>query len=760
MADNEAFLQRLQATFRAEAQERLQSLSSALIALESAEQHEQRQTLVEAIFRDVHSLKGAARAVDKIDVERLCQTLENVLSALKREDLAFSSALGDLLLEAVDLLQRLLESPLTEALAAELESRCTQLDVAALERNGTTAATPTIKPTPVAAKAAPTDAAANAVPAPTPPPVIESPASSGNSVRIATAKLDSLLLQIESLLSIKLIAQQRSSEAEELDGDLALLQKSQASVADELRLLQRWSQRAETNDDRDAMLALRKLLDVFAQQDLQLQTLHARQNSFAKACARDEFMSTTMIDSLLDDAKQASLQPIASVFDMLPKLVRDLARNAGKDVDLQLRGGEIEIDRRILEQLRDPLLHLVRNAIDHGIEKLEQRAQSNKTARAILRIEAQQIDGKIQLTIADDGAGIDRERVRAAAQRLGKNIESEEDEQVLALIFESGLSTSPIVTDISGRGLGLAIVREKILALGGSITLSSNIGRGTQFRLLLPLTLATYRGVHVLSGGRQFVFPLTYVERVTQIQRSDIALVHNRETLSWHGRAIALVRLTELLNLPSATVAASDKLSVVIGAVAERRVAFVVDAVVGEQDVLVKNLGSQLLRVRNIAAATVLGDGRVALILNVQDLFKVAATSSGRVASAETAIAQPKSILVAEDSITSRLLLRGLLESAGYRVVVAVDGEDAFAKLREDNFDLLVSDVEMPRLSGFDLAARVRADQQLQALPIVLVTSLASTADRERGIDVGASAYIVKSNFEEGNLLAAIERLL
>ena len=762
MSDNnsDAFLERLQATFRAEAQERLQTLSAALLELENESAGERQPILIESIFREVHSLKGAARAVDKSDVETLCQALESVLSLLKRNELIFTPALADLLLAAADLLSRLLHDGKNPALAQELAAMCAQLGAA--ERGQSAAARSNAA---TMAQSATKSEPEIIAPAAAPAPVVERAAlpersSGGDTVRIAAAKLDALLLQVESLLSVKLTAAQRIDDIAALAAESAALKKDHDKIADDVRVLQHRLARPLCSQEKSDS-TVQRVLDVFARQDTHLKLIDMRLQMLAKHAAHDGFSIGTMVDTLLDDMKQISMLPIAAAFDVLPKLVRDLARSGGKEVDLNLRGGAIEIDRRILEELRDPLLHLVRNAIDHGIEKPQQRAQAGKSLRASLSIEATQQDGKIQLSIADDGAGIDRERVRTAASRLGKTADSDaDDEQALALIFESGLSTSPIVTDISGRGLGLAIVREKIEALGGAIAVSSTLSRGTQFILTLPPTLATYRGVHVLSGGRQFVFPLMHVECVTQFARDAISLVQNREAVTWNDQAIACVRLSDVLELPPNKAPSAAKLPVVIGAIADKRIAFLVDSVVGEQEVLVKNLGRQLLRVRNVAAATVLGDGRVALILNMTDLFKSAARGSGRVLSAPAVEAQPKSILVAEDSITSRMLLRGVLEAAGYRVTVAVDGEDAYAKLRADNFDLLISDIDMPRLNGFDLTARVRADAQLLALPVVLVTSLASVADRERGIDVGASAYIVKSNFEEGNLLAAIQRLL
>jgi two-component system chemotaxis sensor kinase CheA len=323
-----------------------------------------------------------------------------------------------------------------------------------------------------------------------------------------------------------------------------------------------------------------------------------------------------------------------------------------------------------------------------------------------------------------------------------------------------------MITQLSGRGLGLAIVREKAEKLGGRVAIESRIHAGTTIRMTLPLTLATFRGVLVESARRTFVVPTAQVERVTRFTPEDVQTVEGRDTLSINGRALALTRLAQVLQLPPVAQAQSPAATAaLILGVGNDRIAFAVDAVLDEREVLVKRFARPLSRVRNIAGATVLGSGEVAPILNVADLLKSARKTgpalrvvAGPVAAPEAAAA--KRILIAEDSITSRMLLKGILESAGYEVKTAVDGLEAFTLLRSERFDALVSDVEMPRLNGFDLTARVRADTQLADLPVMLVTALASREDRERGIEVGANAYLVKSNLDQSNLLEALRRLV
>jgi two-component system chemotaxis sensor kinase CheA len=412
----------------------------------------------------------------------------------------------------------------------------------------------------------------------------------------------------------------------------------------------------------------------------------------------------------------------------------------------------------------------VRNCIDHGIETPQKREGKKKPSCGTVTIAIAQRDGsKVEILVSDDGAGIDRAKVRAAALKLGLVSQEEaqklDETQVLALSFQSGVSTSPIITDISGRGLGLAIVREKVEKLGGAVSVETQPGVGTTFRIVLPLTLAAFRGILVRVSEHLFVLPTTYVERVARVSQEDIKTVENRETIPLNGRAISLVRLRDALELPQgkARDVGADTVHVVVVGSAEKRIAFAVDGVSDEQEVLVKSFGAQLSRVRNVAGATALGTGRVVPILNVPDLMKSAVrlgTAPARPAAAPEAPAEKKTILVAEDSITARTLLKSILESAGFKVTTAVDGVDAFTALRTEKFDLVVSDVDMPRMSGFDLTAKIRGDKKLSEVPVVLVTALESREDRERGIDVGANAYIVKSSFDQSNLLEIIRRLI
>jgi two-component system chemotaxis sensor kinase CheA len=742
---NGEFLKKLLATFRVEADEHLKAMSSSLLELKKAPADARRAELVETIFREAHSLKGAARAVNFADIESVCQSLESVFAGMKGGAVA-SGQLFDLLHQALDALSGLLSPEPATAAKPALATLIRRLDGA---MEGPPPAEPVVS--------APAE----------PLPAARSPVS--ETVRISVAKLDAAMRQAEELLAARMAAGERARELREFVTALAARQKERAETQAVLRALERSLRRSGKGDGASGeQRMLARLVQQTEAGSLFVKRLEDGLSGLARSAEGDHRALTAMVDNLLHDVKEMQLLPLASLLEALPRMVRELARDRGKQVELSVRGGEIEIDRRILEELKDPLLHLIRNCVDHGIETPAVRNQSGKPPQGTISIAISQKDGgKIEVAVADDGAGIDVGKVKAAAVKLGEASAEEADRldelEALALVFRSGVSTSPIITDLSGRGLGLAIVREKIERLGGAVTLETRVDAGTTFRIVLPLTLATFRGVLVRAGEGLFVVPASGVERVARAAAGDIQTVENRETIPLDGQAVSLVRLGDVLELPRKDEPGDTVLAVVLGS-SPARIAFQVEEVHGEQEVLVKTLGPQLARVRNVAGASVLGTGEVAPVLNVADLMKsatkLAATARAPAAAAKLTETRKRAVLVVEDSITSRSLLKNILESAGYSVATAVDGIDAYTALKTATFDLVVSDVEMPRMDGFDLTAKIRADKHLSELPVVLVTALEQREHRERGIEVGASAYIVKSSFDQSNLLEVARRLI
>lgn len=785
---NDDFLKRLLATFRIEAEEHLNTMSSLLLTLEGSPDADSSPGLIETLFREAHSLKGAARAVNLLPVESVCQALEDALAGLKRRSILVSAELFDVLHQVLDGLRGMLAEAAVGKENA-YDSRATDIRALlgrGLEDNATSVA-PVVTPPPAKGKRRSKEKTKNRKPEaavsasePTsriPAPVSDREASAPTeTVRIAADKLDALLLQTEEMLALKHAIGQRADELRALSGSLKVWEKewsrSYRDARSVGRTLEKFSGRNGAVDGREANRPqVTKLIEGLEHSGRLLKSFDNRVALLARAVEQDHRILDGMVDSLLRDTKKMLMLPFASLLEMFPKLVRDLSRDKGREAEILIQGAEIRIDKRILEELKDPLIHLVRNAIDHGIEDPAERKRKGKPARGTLSIIVTHKNGsKIDIVVADDGAGIDAAKVESAAAKLGviarEGAEELSETVALSLIFRSGVSTSPIITDLSGRGLGLAIVREKVEKLGGTVSVETQPDAGTLFRIVLPLTFATVRGLLVQVAEHIFVLPATNVARVMKLQGDDIKTVENRESIQLDGQTLALVRLADVLELPRRAAkedAASGSCAIILG-LGPERIAFRVDAVQGEQEILVKGFGAPLVRVRNSAGATVLGTGRVVPILNITDLMKsavkVAAAPASATVSVEEMPAQRKLILVAEDSVTARTLVKNILEAAGYDVKTAVDGAEAFSLLKTEKFDLVVSDVEMPRMDGFDLTAKIRTTRELTELPVVLVTALESREHRERGIDAGANAYIVKSSFDQSNLLEVIGRLI
>lgn len=723
------FIKRLLATFRVEAQQHIDTLFSGIAELEQMPDEIRQADIIEVIFREAHSLKGAARSVNMTQIERVCQNLESTFSLMKRKEINLTPDLFSRLHQSVRSLGELLD------LSAKPEQ-------AEYSNQGSTK---TLKEQPEA----PTSAATPASPLATTVP---------GTLKMSAVKLDSIFMQVEEMLAIKLLAQQHKHELQAVNALTSAWAKEWGSI------------RTRHPDFYKTLVNEPQWLELVEKNTAFIKNLMYQFSVMSKAVDQDQRTLGRMVDELLEDMKKVLMLPFSTLLEIFPRLVHDLAMDCDKDIELVIQGGEIEADRRILEEIKDPLIHLVRNSVDHGIEAPAERAQKNKPVRGKVMITILPRSGnQVEINISDDGAGIDIGKVKASAERLGivtkEDAPDLNDRDAVEFIYQSGLSTSPIITEVSGRGLGLAIVREKVDKLGGVVSVETYPGISTTFHIVLPLTLATYRGISVRVGEQLFVLPTKNVEQTVRVHEHEIHTVENRETIRIQGETLALVWLGDVLGIPCHKENGALLQALILSA-GGKRIAFVVDEVLNEQEVLVKSLGKQLPRVRNIAAATVLGSGKAVPILNVNDLLKsalkVASTSksAARENTMENKVAQIQSVLVVEDSITARSLLKGILEIAGYKVTTAVDGIDGITQLRSGVFDIVVSDVEMPRMNGFDLTTKIRSDKKFADLPIVLVTALESREDRERGIDVGANAYIVKRNFEQSNLLEVIRQLI
>jgi two-component system, chemotaxis family, sensor kinase CheA len=767
MTSREEFLKRLRNTFCIEASEGIEHITSGLIELEKGASVQREHELIETIFRDAHSLKGAARAVNFSNIELICQSLENVFSELKAQALKLTPELFDLFHQTIDLMGSLLQNP------SETTDEVTSKKVSALIPLLKNAATQseksyrTEKANEISFGSEPFKRSINQATSQETtdahlseaeqeiPNIPQQSFKSENTIRISIEKLDDLLNQAEEMLTIK-------QSLAHITGSLLQIRRKLDVLDNET--LQVTSALHEAIRESNPSNAIQVTTGYFDWAVSSVKSIGTDLELLCKQAYNKSHDSGIKIESLLDEVKKIISVPFSLLLDGYPKAVRDLSKDEKKKVKIEVRGSEHEIDRRILEDLRIPFIHLLRNTIDHGIERPDVRIQKGKSETAVINITVERMENnRILITFSDDGAGIDIDKVKQKYIRQ-ENIPEKEwpsisESTLLNHIFKSGFSTSEIITDISGRGLGLSIVKEKVEQLGGTVFIETVQGEGTTFKIEVPLSLVTFRGVIIRSGESEFVIPTSKIGKVLHVYKKDMRTVENKQTFIFDGVTIPLTFLSNILGT-TLKETESDKWIVMLLGLENERIGFVIDAIIDEETILLKKFNNQMKRVRNISGATVLGSGKVIPILNVADLLRSAAKSSTINNGEQKTEKKKNTILVVEDSITSRMLLKNILETAGYKVDTAFDGIDGYTRLKESKADIVISDVDMPRMNGFDMTSKIRSDKALSEIPVVLVTSLSKREDRERGLEVGANAYIVKSNFDQGNLLEVIDRLL
>ncbi|AFY81991.1 chemotaxis protein histidine kinase-like protein [Oscillatoria acuminata PCC 6304] len=599
-----------------------------------------------------------------------------------------------------------------------------------------------------------------------PPLAVTPPQASSHyridTIRVETRNLDSLMTQTGELTVSKIRIAHRLSEVEEI-----------------VTLWEEWSRDSFVNrfaleevirGNRNG--SLDRLESFHHRTEDRLERLGQIVNRLRNSVYEDNARLDTIADELEEGIRTLRLLPLSTIFTLFPRMVRDLAKQEGKQVELLIEGGETRADKRILEEMKDPLMHIIRNAIDHGIETPGDRQQTGKPPKATIVLKGYQTANNIIIEIRDDGRGLDLEKIKQTALKRGICREEElaamTPHQIHSLIFTPGFSTRTFVTEVSGRGVGLDVVRTNVERLKGSIHIDSTPGVGTTLRLSLGTTLATAHVLLVEVEGIAYALPVEFVQLARLVPESDIFALEGRETMILDGQPVSVVKLADLLELPPRGILNSSKsmntssLPCIILQVGEERLGLLVDALVDEQDVVLKPQSKLLKRVRNVAGATILGTGEVCMVLNPHDLLKSVRKPGKSIAPSKP---QPESdrkllVLLVEDSIATRTQEKRILENAGYEVVTAVDGLDGYNKLRTRDFDAVISDVQMPNLDGLGLVSKIRQHKEYSELPIILVTSLASDDDKRRGAEAGANSYIPKSSFNQEVLLETLKRLI
>lgn len=688
--------------FIREAEEHLESLRKGILTLEkegvSGEQ-------LNELLRSAHTLKGSANMVDLVELAGVAHRLEDLLKNLQSGEQEFSSDLVDVLLVATDALEALMaQAQSSGGISVNVDTVVKALETGVLDAPQDEPGAPDYQGT-----------------------------ERRTSVRASIERLDQLVNRMgEILLSQKAMTarqEQMTALLQELDGAMSRLQ---------------------AHDDGASLQALRGSMMTLI-------------NDFE----RDRLQLGYQAEDVYQRTMELRLLPLATITDEFERSLRNLARNLKKEVNLTVKGQEVELDRNMLDAVKPILLHVLNNAVDHGIEDPETRVRLGKPKAGQISLEARYEGSFVQIAIRDDGQGLNPEIIRQTAIRRGvlsaEDAAAMSDDAVIYLVFEPGFSTREFITDVSGRGVGLDVVKANLDQIKGNLTLHSEVGSGTELLLRLPLSMAIFTGLLVECGGDVYVFPQHYVAEVLRVSPAEVIEEMGREVIRLRETSIPLSSLSRLLEMETPT-RVNKRLTVLVLSFREQHMALLVDRTLGLQDVVVKDLGCQLKSLDFFSGSTILGDGHPALILSVADLF--AANQGRQKMHLRQAYEKAQKnalrgrILVVDDSITTRTMEKNILEANHYEVVIAVSGFDALEKLDTGHFDLMVSDVEMPGMTGFELTKKVRQREDSADMPVIIVSSLASDQHRRQGMEAGAQAYIVKGNFQQGILLETVQTLI
>jgi two-component system sensor histidine kinase and response regulator WspE len=740
--------------FSLEAEAQTQVLSAGLLALE---RDPTQADQLESCMRAAHSLKGAARIVGVDAGVSVAHVMEDCLVSAQEGRLLLRPEHIDALLQGTDLLMRI-ATPSNNPEAADIEAY-----VALMARLPGQAA-------PLVAPAAPVMAELQLqAPAPKvepPAPVVEAPSAPAPRKTKRTTENGERVLRVtaERLNSLLDLSSKSLVETLRLKPHLATMQRLKRMQSNSLRALE--SLNAHLKDHALSLEAQEAL------EDARRLLTQSQQLLMEKNAELDEFAwhASQRAQVLYDTALACRMRPFADVLTGQVRMVRDLGRDLGKQVRLEIEGEKTQVDRDVLEKLEAPLTHLLRNAVDHGIETPEQRLLAGKPAEGLIRLRASHQAGLLVLELSDDGNGVDLEKVRRSIVErnlsLAETAAQLSEEELLTFLFLPGFSLRDTVTEVSGRGVGLDAVQHMVRQLRGAVVLEQTAGEGSHFHLEVPLTLSVVRSLVVEVGEEAYAFPLAHIERMCDLGSADIVQVEGRQHF-WHeGRHVGLVAASQLLQRP-ASQNGGQTLKVVVIRERDAIYGVAVERFIGERTLVVLPLDERLGKVQDISAGALLDDGSVVLIVDVEDMLRSVEKllNTGRLErisrhSNQVVEAVRKRILVVDDSLTVRELQRKLLLNRGYDVAVAVDGMDGWNALRSEDFDLLITDIDMPRMDGIELVTLLRRDNRLQSLPVMVVSYKDREEDRRRGLDAGADYYLAKASFHDDALLDAVVELI
>ena len=730
--------------FRLEAESQVQVLTAGLLQLEHGTAAAEP---LEACMRAAHSLKGAARIVGLGAGVAVAHTMEDCFVAAQRGAVCLRREHIDVLLRGVDLLNRIATTPEADA------ARWTGVAVVEVEAFRAELQSCLTEPSPGRGEAGT---------GLTPEVVVQPPAQldkvgaegADRVLRVTADKLDRLMgLAGESLVESRWLKPFSTS--------LLRLKRLHNEAGRSLDALREALSNSALNERSrsslgEAQLRILECRNLLTQRLADLETFDSR--------------SVDLADRLYAEALDCRMRPFADGVQAFPRMVRDLCRTLGKQASLEIAGGTTPVDRDMLEKLEAPLGHLLRNAIDHGLETPEQRDAAGKPAEGLIRLEARHSAGTLQILVADDGCGVNVAKLRASV--VDRKLTTAEiaarlsDTELLEFLFLPGFSMKGSVTEISGRGVGLDVVQDMVRRVRGTVRITSQPGQGVRFQLQLPLTLSVVRTLLVEIGGEPYAVPLAYIARTLKLGPDRIEVLEGRQFFDFDGRPVSLVPAGLVLGVGASSSPASSDLAVVVVEQQGNAHGLVVDRFLGERELVVQPLDRRLGKIKDIAAGALTEDGSPVLIVDVEDVMHsidrlVAGGGLNRLQYGGPAPeVRRKRVLVVDDSLTVRELERKLLDGRGFKVDVAVDGMEGWNAVRSGGFDLVVTDVDMPRLDGIELVKLIRKDPNLKSLPVMIVSYKDREADRQRGLEAGADYYLTKGSFHDETLLQAVVDLI
>jgi two-component system, chemotaxis family, sensor kinase CheA len=730
----------LREIYRSSSLEGIQQMETGLLTLEG--NPDDTETLQE-VFRIAHTIKGSSSLLGLDGIGRIMHRFEDVLGEARVGNLAITSTIVDTLYGQIDAIRLLVEEAtggdpsgvdVDEVVGMLSDERLAGTATATKEGSGLNADAPT-------SAEESEDPALDTQADASPDSEEHAPLTSQSrieSIRVDTRRLDDLIRHVGELIVSTIRLERRIEDIDQLVmtwGNLNQLASIRHTVS---------------ATDREGLERIEDAVTM-------LSTLRNKMGD-------DSLRLNQLVSKFDEGIREIRTLPFSTVFGLFPRLVRDVARELGKEVDLEISGETIHADKLILEDIRDPLMHTIRNAIDHGIEAPDVREAEGKPRSGTVKLSAYPDGAYVTIEVTDDGRGLDREAILRKATDQGlvdpADAADMEPDSVWRLIFAPSFSTKEIITDVSGRGVGLDVVNSNVERLKGRIELKSAEGEGTCIRIRIPTSVATTRLLLVRVGKELFGLPSEHVQFTLPIAGSELVTLEGRQMIRVaEGPPIAISDLAACLGMPPAERGDGNYPCVVIEHAGDR-MGMIVDELVTEQEAIVKPSGRILEHATFVAGSTIIETGDVCVVLRTSALIQAGRSGSVSALRKETPTESPKSVLIVEDSITTRTQVKRILESEGYKVETTVDGLDGFNALTAGSFDAVVSDVEMPNMTGLELVERIRSEEQYRDLPVILVTSLATPEDRQRGADAGANAYITKGGFDQQQLLDALERLV